>query len=99
MDYIWDTVKDSTNQKKHGISFTQAAIALEDENRLEEYDLIHSTLFEDRYSVICLFKNEIVLFVTCLFISPEITRIISARKGTRKEIERYYDQANIIRRA
>ena len=45
MDYIWDSIKDAVNQKKHGISFIQAAKALEDENRLEDYDLIHSTLF------------------------------------------------------
>lgn len=84
MDYIWDSIKDAVNQKKHGISFIQAAKALEDENRLEDYDLIHSTLFEDRYNVVCLLNSEVVLSVTCLFISPNVTRIISARKATRK---------------
>ena len=99
MNYIWDTAKEMSNQKKHGISFVQAAQALEDENRLEKYDFVHSTLFEDRYNVVCLLKKEILLFVTCLFISPDITRIISARKATRKEIDEYYEGENIFRRS
>ena len=99
MKYVWDENKEIINIRKHKLNFVQAAKALEDEFRLEEFDYIHSTFLEDRYNIICSINNEVVLAVTCIFINSELIRIISARKATRKEIEKYYDQDNIFRRS
>ena len=43
MRYEWDEVKNRLNQKKHGVSFELAALALEDENCLARKDRIDET--------------------------------------------------------
>ncbi len=46
--FDWDPVKESANQAKHGLSFTQAQHAFADPNRVIAKDLTHSDN-EDRY--------------------------------------------------
>lgn len=43
MRYEWDERKNRLNQKKHGVSFEGAAMALEDENCLVGPDRIDDT--------------------------------------------------------
>jgi uncharacterized DUF497 family protein len=43
MRYEWDEKKNRLNQKKHGVSFQLAALALEDENCLVRQDRIDVT--------------------------------------------------------
>ncbi|MBF1706525.1 MAG: BrnT family toxin, partial [Selenomonas sp.] len=43
----WDTEKEKINRRKHGISFETAGRIFLDANRIEYYDIMHST-DEDR---------------------------------------------------
>jgi len=49
MKFEWDDNKDELNQKKHGISFTDAQRAFLDECRVIAEDLDHSNDKEQRY--------------------------------------------------
>lgn len=82
----WDDRKNKINREKHGISFETAAHVFEDINRIEFYDEAHSTE-EDRYIVLGLVRK--VLFVVYTD-RGDATRIISARKATKAELEVYY---------
>mgnify|MGYP006448502191 CR=1 FL=1 len=79
--FEWDKVKDTENQKKHGISFEEAKCAFFDEFRVIAEDLGHSS-DEERY--FCFGKvGEGVLTVRFTFRDMKI-RIFGAgywRKG------------------
>ena len=47
-EFEWDDDKAELNWKKHGIKFGTAAKVFGDENRIEEFDYLHS---ERRYYV------------------------------------------------
>jgi uncharacterized protein len=68
--------------------FADAIAALEDENRLEEID---SRFVDDdeRIRVIGMAHDK-VLFVIVVLPGEDTCRIISARKATRHEQDRYY---------
>lgn len=86
--YEWDNGKAAENLRKHGVDFADAIAALEDTSRLEEID----TRFEygeERIQVIGVARDE-VLFVIVTLRGEDICRIISARKATRHEQDRYY---------
>lgn len=83
----WDDEKDRINRRKHGISFSAAALVFGDENYLELYDEEHS-VDEDRYIAIGMVND--VLFVVHT-IRNETIRLISARLATKVERSFYYD--------
>jgi uncharacterized protein len=88
MDYEWDAAKAAENLSKHGIAFRDSIPALEDPNRLEEVD----TRFdyeEERLRVIGRTVGD-VLFVVVTLRDKRTCRIISARRATRYEQDRYY---------
>ena len=88
MRYEWDNGKAAENLRKHGVDFTDAVAALEDRNRLEDID----TRFEygeERVQVIGMAGGD-VLFVIVTLRDEDSCRIISARKATRHEQDRYY---------
>ena len=88
MQYEWDNGKAADNLRKHGVDFADAIAALEDANRLEEID----TRFEygeERIQVIGVGRGR-VLFVIVTARDENTCRIISARKATRHEQDRYY---------
>ncbi|MGH7091797.1 MAG: BrnT family toxin [Stellaceae bacterium] len=87
MEYEWDNAKAAANLRKHGIEFRDAIAALEDPNRIEDVD--RSALGEERIDVIGMAMRR-VLFVVTTLRSGNLCRIISARKATRDEQERYY---------
>jgi len=90
MYFTWDEEKNKINVKKHGVSFEQAAMVFNDEQKLEKYDIVHS-IYEDRSIVIGQAEGN-VLFVVNTEIDKETTRIISARKANKKERGIYYGQ-------
>lgn len=51
MNFEWDINKENINIKKHGISFIDAVKVFDDEGAIEEYDLSHSTFYEERYKI------------------------------------------------
>ena len=47
--FSWDDEKAASNVEKHdGVTFEEAAIALDDVNRVERWDQVHSSSNEDR---------------------------------------------------
>jgi uncharacterized DUF497 family protein len=88
VNYEWDDGKASTNIRKHGVDFVDAIAALADCNRLEDLDG-QGAYGEERIQVIGMAKSA-VLFVVVTLRSEDTFRIISARKATRHEQDRYY---------
>ncbi|MBV8924577.1 MAG: BrnT family toxin [Bradyrhizobium sp.] len=88
MDYEWDNSKAVENLHKHGVDFVDAIAALEDPNRLEEIDT-RFVYGEERLRIIGMTHEE-VLFVVVTLPAEDRCRIISARKATRHEQDRYY---------
>lgn len=88
VQYEWDQGKAAENLRKHGVDFTDAVAALEDANRLEDVDT-RSEYGEERIQVIGMARGG-VLFVIVTLRDENICRIISARKATRHEQDRYY---------
>jgi len=94
MNYEWDPVKNLENIKKHKVSFEQAKIALEDIHRLYCYDEAHS-INENRYIVFGNAEGRI-LFVNIVWIGEDTTRIISARRANRNEMEAYNENCSLF---
>jgi uncharacterized protein len=87
VDYEWDEPKAKANLAKHGVSFTAAARALEDPRRIEFIDDRHD-YGEERIQTLCMERGSI-LFVVTTMPDENVCRIISARKATRHEQEKY----------
>ena len=88
MKFEWDEEKNTTNKKKHNISFETASHVFDDPNYIEMYDFEHSLPEEDRY--IAIGKVGEVLFVVFTERKQAI-RLISARLATDTERRLYYD--------
>jgi uncharacterized protein len=88
VQYEWDNGKAAENLRKHGVDFADAIAALEVPNRLEEIDP-RFVYGEERIQAVGMAHGE-VLFVIVTLRDEDICRIISARKATRHEQDRYY---------
>ena len=88
MQYEWANGKAAENLHKHGVDFADAIGALEDSNRIEEIDGRFG-YDEERVQVIGMARSK-VLFVVVTLPDEDTCRIISARKATRHEQDRYY---------
>ena len=88
MDYEWDAAKAAENRRKHGIDFLDSIAAIEDPNRLEEIDP-RPECGEERTRIIGMAIGSI-LFVVTTQRGDRTCRIISARRATRHEQDRYY---------
>jgi uncharacterized DUF497 family protein len=87
IEYEWDEAKAAANLAKHGVSFTAAARALDDPRKIERFDE-RFDYSEERIQSLCMHEGGI-LFVVTVMRGDHICRIISARKATRREQERY----------
>ena len=94
MEYEWDERKAAANLAKHGISFTAAARALDDPRKIEILD-DRFDYNEERIQSICM-DRATVLFVVTLMPDEDICRIISARKATRHEQEKYFQGGPLL---
>lgn len=94
MEYIkleWDKKKEESNVKKHGISFDEASTVFDDDNARVIYDPDHSE-DEDRFIILGLSCSMRVLVVChCYRENDKLIRIISARKGDKKEQKQYWE--------
>ena len=88
MEYEWDAAKAAENRRRHGIDFLDSIAAIEDLNRLEEVDT-RQDYGEERKRIIGMAVGS-VLFVVTTFRGDRTCRIISARRATRHEQDRYY---------
>ena len=84
MDFEWDDAKDLSNQRKHGLSFSEAQRLLESEAEiLEIFDAAHSD-FEDRFIAIGPIVRGLLVVV---YTEPDEggIRIIGARFANKRE--------------
>ena len=87
--FEWDPAKDAANERKHGISFDEAATVFEDEDALLLEDEEHSEE-EDRFVLLGLSAALRILTVChCYRQSDDVIRIISARRADRLERRDY----------
>ena len=99
MRYEWDEKKNRVNRKKHGISFAQTALVLEDENCLIRPDRIDEN-GEQRLQAIGAVRpttgGQVILLVVHVWREEingeEIARIISARRADKDDVRRYQEQ-------
>ncbi len=93
MIFDWDENKEKSNIKNHnGVNFSEASRAIQDDFALEEYDDIHSTADEKRYSCIGGSENKVLYVIYTVRKEEsenEIYRIISARLAEPEEKEIY----------
>lgn len=98
MEFEWDKNKNRINIEKHGIDFEQAKIVFEDPYLLN-YEDDRFEYGEAREISIgqmpLVTQNKIILVVIVHTQRNGITRIISARKATRKE-RLLYEQEKIF---
>ena len=91
-EFDWDPRKERTNTRKHHISFRQAATIFRDPGQLSIYDAEHS-YDEDRWISIGLDNLGVLRVVIHTFEQRDVAlcriRIISARKATSAEEDRY----------
>jgi uncharacterized protein len=86
MEYLWDHAKAAANLKKHGVAFSDAALALEDPLALTiaDPDSIEETRF------ICLGADPGGrILITVFAPRGRSIRIISSRKASRSERRPY----------
>ena len=87
--FEWDERKNAENQRKHGISFEEARTVFSDDNALLISDPDHSD-DEERFVLLGLSSALRSLLVChCYRRDGDVIRIISARKATRTEWNRY----------
>jgi uncharacterized DUF497 family protein len=87
--FEWDERKNSSNKKKHGVSFEEAATVFSDENALVIPDSEHSHR-ENRFVILGLSAALRMLVVCyCYRQAADVIRIVLARKATRKERLQY----------
>jgi uncharacterized DUF497 family protein len=88
--FEWDDAKARTNERKHGVRFEDAMLVFADPFALVEQDRIEGG--ELRWQTLGLVGGVALLLAAhTVSSSPgeETIRIISARKATRKERQRY----------
>ncbi|MGB3405176.1 MAG: BrnT family toxin [Microcoleaceae cyanobacterium] len=88
MEFEWDQEKNISNQKKHKISFEEAAEIF----RYPIYEIVDTRFQygEERY--IAIGCNSQVIIVTVVYTERENRiRIISARRASKQEKELYYE--------
>ena len=91
LEFEWDDGKAQTNAKKHGITFNEAQSVFADMLSSTFHDPDHS-LEEDRLITIGTSDRNRLLVVSHTDRARR-TRIISARKATRRERNAYEEEA------
>ena len=89
MDFEWDGAKAESNERKHGVAFTEAMTAFADPLSLTGYDPDHSE-DEDRYITMGLSATGRLLLVSHTDCGEKV-QIISARKASQSERKDYED--------
>jgi len=87
MEFEWDPDKAASNLAKHGVAFAEAATVFGDPLAITYFDPDHSDE-EDRFLTFG-HSNEGHVLVVSHTDRHDRTRIISARRATRKERKQY----------
>jgi uncharacterized DUF497 family protein len=91
LDFEWDAAKAERNAEKHCVSFEEAASVFDDPMFITFVDDEHS-IDEERYITIGLSSRGRLLMLAHAD-RKDRTRIISARRATKKE-EQFYAEAD-----
>lgn len=87
--FEWDENKNKSNNVKHGIDFDEASTVFFDESAILFDDPEHSSE-EDRFLLLGMSETAHICIVChCYRESDSVIRIISARKATKTEVNRY----------
>jgi uncharacterized DUF497 family protein len=89
--YEWDPKKATENQRKHGLSFDDAAMVFLDPLAITFDDPEHS-LNERRFITIGMTTDQRLVFVAHVDVDEDRIRIISARETTRRESYDYQER-------
>lgn len=93
-NFEWDPLKARKNRNKHGVEFEEAATIFRDSKALSIFDLDHSEA-EHRWITMGISEKGRLLIVNHTFREEsrkEVTiRIISSRKATKNETQKYGD--------
>ena len=89
ISFDWDTHKEKSNQKKHGVSFVEAQSVFYDEYAMQFFDDEHSSQSEQRFLMLGMSANQRLLLVCHCVRNNQAIRIISARKATKTESKFY----------
>ncbi len=90
LKFEWDSKKDQTNTKKHGVTFDEAQTVFYDEHAIQFFDPEHSES-EDRFILLgTSFKSNTLVVCHCFRKEETKIRIISARKADKSEEEAYW---------
>jgi uncharacterized protein len=94
--FDWDSRKARDNNLKHGVSFEEAATAFPDENGLdgEEFGAFKRDPRRVRLAKSGLGRVLLIAYTVRSENHEEVTRIISARRASRKERRRYEAKEN-----
>lgn len=87
MNFEWDETKAQSNQRKHGVSFAEAAEVFADEYSACVHDPDHSYR-EDRYLLFGVSLKGVFIIVSFTE-RPDAVRIIFARRMTKQERKAY----------
>src|SRR5437899_983300 len=88
MTFDWDAAKAAANRQKHRVSFKEASSVFYDPQELSRRDEAHSA-DEERWITIGVLNRLRTLVVVSTERYGALIRIISARKATRAEVQRY----------
>lgn len=89
-EFEWDDDKASANFAKHGVSFETAAQAFRDTHALEFEDDREN--YGEERRILLGMTDGTVLTVVFVERGEELIRIISARRATKNEQDRYFRQ-------
>jgi uncharacterized protein len=88
MRFAWDPEKATENERKHGVSFDEAASCFEDPRGC--YFRNEAPSYEDRLILIAMSIRTRLLFVVHAEVGRDDVRIVSARKASQAQ-RRIYD--------
>lgn len=92
MQFEWDSAKDAINQIKHRVAFEVAERVWNDPDHLILFDRFENG--EERWHAIGLVKGVVILTVVHAYPEQDdaTIRIVSARRATKVERQRYETQ-------
>jgi uncharacterized DUF497 family protein len=85
--FEWDSRKASANLRTHGVSFAEAVTVLEDDLALTREDAADGE--EQRFVTLGLSDSANLLVVVYVYREPDIIRIVSAWKASRRQKDLY----------
>jgi uncharacterized DUF497 family protein len=88
--FEWDEEKAAANLRKHGVPFEVAPEAFRDDHRLDQVDSRRDYGEERRNSVACVDGLHLAVSYT---MRGDVARIISIRRASRQERNRYADRS------